>query len=62
VRQGVAWLVDRQEADGSWEEREFTGTGFPEVFYLKYHHYPITFPLLALVRAGDVAVVPGDRR
>jgi squalene-hopene/tetraprenyl-beta-curcumene cyclase len=62
VRRGVAWLVDRQEADGSWEEREFTGTGFPEVFYLKYHHYPITFPLLALVRAGDEAAVPGGRR
>jgi len=60
VRRGVAWLVDRQEADGSWEEREFTGTGFPQVFYLKYHHYPITFPLLALVRAG--AVSPGERR
>jgi squalene-hopene/tetraprenyl-beta-curcumene cyclase len=62
VRRGVAWLVSRQEADGSWEEHEFTGTGFPEVFYLKYHHYPITFPLLALVRAGGAAVVPGVPR
>ena len=62
VRRGVAWLVSRQEADGSWEEHEFTGTGFPEVFYLKYHHYPITFPLLALVRAAVGGRVPGVPR
>ena len=54
VRRGVRWLVERQEADGSWRQREFTGTGFPKVFYLRYHWYPIYFPLLALVRAaGD---------
>ena len=51
VRRGVDWLVARQEADGSWEQREFTGTGFPKVFYLKYHWYPIYFPLIALSRA-----------
>ncbi|MFM7107398.1 MAG: squalene--hopene cyclase [Planctomycetaceae bacterium] len=52
VRRGVRWLVDRQEADGSWRQREFTGTGFPRVFYLRYHWYPIYFPLLALARAA----------
>jgi squalene-hopene/tetraprenyl-beta-curcumene cyclase len=31
-----------------WAEPEFTGTGFPQVFYLRYHMYPIYFPLLAL--------------
>ena len=51
VRRGVDWLIARQEADGSWEQREFTGTGFPKVFYLKYHWYPIYFPLIALSRA-----------
>ena len=39
--------------------REFTGTGFPRVFYLRYHYYPIYFPLLALsqwaVKAGRAA-------
>jgi squalene-hopene/tetraprenyl-beta-curcumene cyclase len=45
---GVQFLVDRQAADGRWEEKEFTGTGFPRVFYLGYHYYPIYFPLLAL--------------
>jgi len=58
VRHGVRWLVERQEADGSWRQREFTGTGFPKVFYLRYHWYPIYFPLLALARA--VAIVGDD--
>jgi squalene-hopene/tetraprenyl-beta-curcumene cyclase len=39
-----------QENDGTWDEPEFTGTGFPRVFYLRYHDYPIYFPLMALSR------------
>ena len=50
VRRGVQWLAARQEADGSWDEPEFTGTGFPKVFYLRYHYYPIYFPLMAVAR------------
>ena len=52
---GVRWLVDRQEADGTWSQDEFTGTGFPRVFYLRYHWYPIYFPLIALVRMARQA-------
>jgi len=52
VAQGIRWLADRQEPDGSWQQREFTGTGFPLVFYLRYHYYPISFPLLAVARAA----------
>ena len=48
VARGVSFLVDRQNDDGTWDEPEFTGTGFPRVFYLRYHYYPIYFPLLAL--------------
>jgi squalene-hopene/tetraprenyl-beta-curcumene cyclase len=51
VRRGMAWLRTRQEQDGSWQQAEFTGTGFPRVFYLRYHWYPIYFPLISLVRA-----------
>jgi squalene-hopene/tetraprenyl-beta-curcumene cyclase len=51
VRRGMEWLLTRQEPDGSWEQPEFTGTGFPRVFYLRYHWYPIYFPLISLVRA-----------
>jgi len=50
VRAGVEFLVGTQNADGGWTEEPFTGTGFPRVFYLKYHMYPIYFPLMALGR------------
>jgi squalene-hopene/tetraprenyl-beta-curcumene cyclase len=52
---GVAYLVDQQRADGTWHEAEFTGTGFPRVFYLRYHYYPIYFPLLALANWARAA-------
>lgn len=61
VERGVNWLVDQQQADGTWTEDEFTGTGFPRVFYLKYHAYPIYFPLLALAtyaRAQGKSIPP----
>jgi squalene-hopene/tetraprenyl-beta-curcumene cyclase len=48
VTLGIAWLLEHQRADGTWHEAEFTGTGFPRVFYLRYHMYPIYFPLMAL--------------
>ena len=47
LARGVRYLLARQE-DGIWSEREWTGTGFPCVFYLKYHMYPKYFPALAL--------------
>ncbi|MDE3181747.1 MAG: squalene--hopene cyclase [Acidobacteriota bacterium] len=46
----VNYLLDRQNAQGSWDEDLWTGTGFPRVFYLKYHLYRISFPLYALAR------------
>jgi squalene-hopene/tetraprenyl-beta-curcumene cyclase len=45
---GVEYLLRTQNADGSWTERETTGTGFPRVFYLKYDIYRNAWPLLAL--------------
>ncbi len=48
VLRGVQFLLDRQREDGGWYDSEWTGTGFPKVFYLRYHYYPIYFPLLAL--------------
>ena len=50
VRRGVAWLLERQKADGTWDEELATGTGFPNVFYLNYHLYRHYFPILALAR------------
>ena len=40
---------------GSWRETEFTGTGFPKVFYLRYHLYRLYFPLMALGRWASAA-------
>ncbi|MCI0359466.1 MAG: squalene--hopene cyclase, partial [Planctomycetaceae bacterium] len=48
IERGIRYLLDTQNPDGSWDEAEFTGTGFPRVFYLRYHYYRIYFPLLAL--------------
>jgi squalene-hopene/tetraprenyl-beta-curcumene cyclase len=50
VQRGVAWLLDRQNARGSWDEEEFTGTGFPNHFYLRYNLYRHYFPMMALAR------------
>jgi squalene-hopene/tetraprenyl-beta-curcumene cyclase len=48
VQSGVEWLVEHQRPDGGWDEDLSTGTGFPRVFYLKYHLYRSSFPVLAL--------------
>ena len=50
IEQGVNYLVSKQNTNGTWYESEFTGTGFPGHFYLKYHLYQQYFPLLALAR------------
>jgi squalene-hopene/tetraprenyl-beta-curcumene cyclase len=59
VRRAVTWLAERQVQDGpdagTWREQEFTGTGFPRHFYIRYHMYRHYFPLMALgrfLRAG----------
>jgi squalene-hopene/tetraprenyl-beta-curcumene cyclase len=48
LQKGVEYLIASQRADGRWDERWTTGTGFPRVFYLAYHLYRDSFPLLAL--------------
>ena len=51
VKRGIKWLMERQTAFGDWgEEQFFTGTGFPNHFYLRYHLYQHYFPLMALGR------------
>jgi squalene-hopene/tetraprenyl-beta-curcumene cyclase len=54
VKRAARHLVEQQQSDGSWAEDEFTGTGFPCVFYLKYHLYRNYFPLYALARYRNV--------
>ena len=50
LRRGVAWLVGTQRADGTWEEQQYTGTGFPSDYYINYHLYRLVFPIMALGR------------
>jgi squalene-hopene/tetraprenyl-beta-curcumene cyclase len=50
VARGIAYLAAEQGGDGFWEEPFHTATGFPRVFYLRYHGYSKIFPLWALAR------------
>jgi squalene-hopene/tetraprenyl-beta-curcumene cyclase len=50
TRRGIAWLVEHQRPDGTWDEPEFTGTGFPGHFFINYHLYRLVFPVSALGR------------
>ena len=53
VRRGVEYLLRNQRADGSWFDETWTATGFPKVFYLRYHLYATYFPLWALSEYRD---------
>jgi squalene-hopene/tetraprenyl-beta-curcumene cyclase len=55
IERAVDYLLDFQNPSGSWDEEATTGTGFPQVFYLKYHLYRQSFPLSALSRYRALA-------
>ena len=62
ARRGIEYLLQRQQYDGSWKDEHWTGTGFPSVFYLRYHLYATYFPLWALSvyeREGKSSAGPG---
>jgi squalene-hopene/tetraprenyl-beta-curcumene cyclase len=50
VQKGIRWLIETQNPQGGWDEDKYTGTGFPNAFYLNYHFYREYFPLMALAR------------
>jgi len=62
VRRGIDWLAraPREEDGPRWEEAHWTGTGFPKVFYLKYHGYAAFFPLWAMGRYENL-IASNDR-
>jgi squalene-hopene/tetraprenyl-beta-curcumene cyclase len=60
VARGMAYLLRTQGKDGSWDEIFYTGTGFPRVFYLKYHLYSEYFPLIALTTYSKVMAEKGS--
>jgi len=53
AERGVSWLAASQRPDGTWNEPQFTGTGFPGDFYINYHLYRLVFPVTALGRYLD---------
>ncbi len=56
VDRGIEYLLNTQQSDGTWDEAQFTGTGFPCHFYLKYHLYQQYFPLQTLARYANSAI------
>jgi len=48
VIKGIKYLLRMQQSDGTWDEKWFTGTGFPKYFFIRYHNYRNCFPLMAL--------------
>jgi squalene-hopene/tetraprenyl-beta-curcumene cyclase len=61
VARGIGYLLATQEADGLWSEHLYTGTGFPRVFYLRYHGYAKFFPLWALARYRNLKNANSNR-
>jgi len=62
AERALDYLLSAQTREGTWEESEFTGTGFPKVFYLKYHLYRHNFPLYALARYRNMVAGAGEYR
>jgi squalene-hopene/tetraprenyl-beta-curcumene cyclase len=56
VKRGVEYLLRTQTPDATWKEEACTGTGFPRVFYLRYHMYRHYFPMLALAEYANRTV------
>ena len=56
VVRGIEYLIATQAEKGLWDEQRYTATGFPRVFYLRYHGYPKFFPLWALARYRNLKI------
>ena len=61
VERGVRFLAETQRPDGTWDEAQYTGTGFPRDFYINYHLYRLIFPVQALGRFARGEATGGGR-
>jgi squalene-hopene/tetraprenyl-beta-curcumene cyclase len=61
VERGIRSLQRTQGTDGLWPELHYTATGFPRVFYLRYHGYAKYFPLWALARYRNLKAANTSR-
>jgi len=61
VLRAIRWLLGSQLASGTWNEPWFTGTGFPRVFYLRYHLYRLYFPVMCLGRWLRLVKMTNDK-
>ena len=48
VKTGIQFLINTQYSDGTWNGDQYTGTGFPKVYYMRYDYYRMNWPLIAL--------------
>ena len=55
VARGIRYLLATQTEKGLWDEQRYTATGFPRVFYLRYHGYCKFFPVWALARYRNLS-------
>jgi squalene-hopene/tetraprenyl-beta-curcumene cyclase len=58
---GMTWLLNAQQNQGLWAEENYTGGGFPRVFYLRYHGYAKVFPLWAVARYRNLRAGRNNR-
>ena len=61
VQKGVCYLTQAPKDGARWDEQNWSGTGFPRVFYLKYHGYASYFPLWAVARYKNL-MASNDRK
>ena len=61
VAKGIGYLEEAPRDGARWQESHYTGTGFPRVFYLRYHGYSAFFPLWAVARYRNL-MASNDRQ